>query len=359
VTPIKAIHQMVGNAGPGNSISNGAHLLRTALREWGYRAEIYAETVSPVSSWGTVLPFRRYRPSSGDLLIVHYSHASALTDYVRTLDVPVLLVYHNITPPHFFTGVNPELVQITTRGYEQLSALCARTVCAVAVSEFNRHDLAAAGYSRIEVIPVIMPERLGQVSPDPQVCARLASGVNLLSVGRVAPNKYFEDVIKVFFYYHQIEPQARLFLVGGVSNTQPYVAWLRDFVTWLGLDGCVTFTGHISDAALSAYYRGADTFLCMSEHEGFGIPLVESMRFDVPLIAYAAAAVPETLGGAGVLATEKHFPVIAELVHLLQTDENLRARIIARQQARARDFAPERTLARFRALLEKIAAELQ
>ncbi|MFP4395478.1 MAG: glycosyltransferase family 4 protein [Anaerolineales bacterium] len=358
--PIQAVHQMVGNAGPGNSISNGARLLRRSLRAWGYRADIYAETVAPATSWGDVRPFRRYRPAPGDLLVVHYSQASALIEYVRTLDVPVLLVYHNITPPRFFVGVNPALVQATAQGRAQLPRLRDQTILALADSDFNRRDLEAAGYKHSQVLPVLIPETLSQTPPDPQVAAHLNSGggVNLLCVGRVAPNKRFEDVIKVLFYYRQIEPRARLFLVGNTANTQPYVAWLRDFVAWLGLDEAVTFTDHVSDAALAAYYRGADAFIYMSEHEGFGIPLVESMRFGAPVIAYAAAATPETLGGAGVLVTEKRFPVIAELVHLIQTDAQMRARLIARQHERARDFAPEQVLCRFRALLEEIAPQV-
>jgi glycosyltransferase involved in cell wall biosynthesis len=358
VSSIQAVHQMVGNAGPGNSISNGARLLRDALRDWGYRADIYAETVAPATSWGDVRPFRRYRPAPSDLLVVHYSQASALIEYVRTLEVPVLLVYHNITPPRFFVGVNPALEQATAQGRTQLPRLRDQSVAAIAVSDFNRRDLEKVGYAQIHKIPVIVPETLSQVTPDPQLLASLENGVNLLCVGRVAPNKRFEDVIKTLFYYRQIEPCARLFLVGSTANTRPYAAWLRDFVAWLGLEEAVTFTGHVSDAALAAYYRGADAFVYMSEHEGFGIPLVESMRFGVPVIAYAAAAVPETLGGAGVLVTEKRFPVIAELLHVIQSDAQVRGRLIARQHARARDFAPEQVLHQFRALLDEIAPQL-
>ena len=351
MTVIRAVHQMLVNAGPGNSISQGARLLRSALREWGYAADLYAETVSPAIVWEDVRAFRRYRPAAGDLLIVHYTQASPLIDYVTTLDVPVMLVYHNITPAHYFAGVNPRLVQATARGYAQLPALRRQTVCAIADSEFNCRDLKAVGYDSPRVLPVIVPETLSQLPPDPQVLQQLATGVNLLCVGRIAPNKRFEDVIKVLFYYRQIEPQARLTLVGSGRNTVPYLAWLKDFVTYLGLDDAVTFTGYIPDAAVTAYYQGADAFVYMSEHEGFGIPLVESMRFGLPILAYAAAAVPETLGDAGIIVTEKKYPVIAELLHLLHTDADLRRRLIAQQHARVRAFAPERILARFRHVL--------
>jgi len=355
---IRAIHQMLGNAGPGNSISAGARLLRNALREWGYASELYAETVAPASAWKDARHFSRYRPTPDDVLILHYTQASALSDFVRTLPCPLILIYHNVTPAHFFIGVNPDVLATTQRGLTELSTFRERVVLAIADSAFNCRDLLAAGYPQTTVVPIIVPETLSQTPPDPAVTATLAESVNLLCVGRIAPNKRCEDVIKVLYYYRQIEPAARLFLVGHTEYTGPYVAWLREFVAWLGLEDAVTFTGHIPDAALAAYYRHAAAFVYMSEHEGFGIPLVESMRFGVPVLAYAAAAIPETLDGAGILVREKHFPVVAEMLHLLQTDTGLRAQVVERQFARARDFAPATILAQLRKQIEGVLLSL-
>ena len=97
----------------------------------------------------------------------------------------------------------------------------------------------------------------------------------------------------------------------------------------------------------------------MSEHEGFGIPLVEAMRFGVPIVAYASTAVPETMGGAGILVRQKRFAVVAELIHLLQTDAELRQRIVDRQRERARVFAPEVVIAAFRQLLEQVIGRVR
>lgn len=355
---IRSVHQMVGNAGPGNPISAGARVLRSALRAWGFSSEIYAETVAPASVWGDVVPYERYSPADSDLLMLHYAQASPLTDYVKLLAVPLVLVYHNVTPPRYLVGVNPAVALRTQDGQAELSQFRERTVLALGDSEFNRRDLMDAGYTCTEVLPVIVPENLQRMTADGDVLNRLEGGVNLLCVGRVVPNKRHEDVIKVLFYYRQIEPEARLFLVGHTTYYQPYVYWLRGLVTWLGLANAVVFTGHVSDAALAAYYRGADVFVYMSEHEGFGVPLVECMRFDVPIIAYGSTAVPETLGGAGILVRSKRFPIIAELVHLLQTDSALRAQVTARQRERARDFAPDVVLEQFRGYLDTVLGEL-
>jgi len=356
---MRNVHQMVGNAGPGNSISAGALVLRSRLRAWGYNSDIYAESVAPASAWGDILPFTRYKPGAADLLIFHYFQVSPLLDFVKAQRVPLLLVYHNVTPSRFFVGASLETVLRTRRGQAELPAFREQTLVALADSEFNRRDLIEAGYTRTGIVPVIIPDTLRQVSPDADVLAQLQDSVNLLCVGRVAPNKRPEDVIKAFFYYRQIEARARLFFVGHTTYTRPYVHWLRGLVAWLGLEGVVTFTGHVSDAALAAYYRRADVYVYMSEHEGFGIPLVESMRFGVPIIAYASSAVPETLGGAGILMRKKQFPVVAELIHLLQTDPALRAQVLARQQERARDFAPDVVLERFRGYLDAVMGELE
>jgi glycosyltransferase involved in cell wall biosynthesis len=290
--------------------------------------------------------------------MLHYTQASLLTDHVKQLAVPLVLVYHNVTPPRYLAGVNPAVSLRTQDGQAELPQFRERTVLALGDSEFNRRDLMDAGYSRTEVLPVIVPDDLQRVTPDEDVLFRLKGGVNLLCVGRVVPNKRHEDVIKVLFYYRQIEPKARLFLVGHTSYYQPYVYWLRGLVTWLGLADAVIFAGHVSDAALAAYYRGADVFVFMSEHEGFGVPLLECMRFGVPIIAYDSSAVPETLGGAGILVRSKRLPVVAELVHLLKTDSALRAQVTARQRERARDFAPELVVEQFRGYLDAVLSEL-
>jgi glycosyltransferase involved in cell wall biosynthesis len=349
---------MLGNAGPGNSISAGARVLRDALRAWGYRSEIFAETVAPSSSWGDVKPYARYKPADSDLLILHYTQASALTDYVSTLRVPLVLVYHNVTPAGFFAGVNAEVAARARNGRDDLPRFRDQTVLGLGDSEFNRRDLDEAGYARTGVLPVIVPEDLLQIPPDARVLDQLENSVNLIHVGRVAPNKRVEDAVKVLHYYNQIEPRARLYLVGHTAYYGPYVQWLRGLVAWLSLDDAVTFTDHVSDAALVAYYRGADVLVYMSEHEGFGIPLVESMRFGVPIIAYASSAIPETLGGAGILVQEKRYPVIAELIHLLQTDAAFRTQVIACQTERVAAFAPDAVLEQFRRYLDVAIAEL-
>jgi glycosyltransferase involved in cell wall biosynthesis len=177
-------------------------------------------------------------------------------------------------------------------------------------------------------------------------------------VGRPVPNKRQDDVIRVFAHYRQrFAPTARLILVGGSDEANDYVEDLRQLVRRLDIRRHVTFTGLVDDRQLVAYYRVAQVFVSMSEHEGFGVPLLEAMYFDLPVIAYAAAAVPYTLGQAGILVHEKNFSTIAELVHRIISDEPYRAQILAAQRRRLKDLAPQKVKAMLRLYLDTLLEE--
>ncbi|HFQ92904.1 MAG TPA: glycosyltransferase [Anaerolineae bacterium] len=341
-----SLHQFVTGAMPGNAIYNEAVIMRDALRRWGFRAEIYAERIHP-SLRGAARPYTRYRPN-GEPVLFHYSLGSRLSDDLLQLSGPLILRYHNVTPPRLMAGMAPWLRDGAAKGRRDLPLFAARTSLALADSAYNQRDLTAAGFERTAVLPLIQPEDLFQAQPAPSFLARFRDGrVNLLFVGRIAPNKRQEDVMKTLYAYRQINPSARLLLAGSEGGAGMYGRWLRRFARQYDLEKDVFFLGQVTQAELAALYRASHIFVCMSEHEGFGNPLVESMRFDLPVMAYAAAAVPETLGGAGILVKEKRYPVIAETIHLLQTDETFRQAVIAGQRERAAAFQQKKLLAQF------------
>jgi glycosyltransferase involved in cell wall biosynthesis len=351
---IRNIHQMQVAAATENSIGNEVLELQAALRDWGFRSEIYADEIAP-SMRGRARHFSRYHPSSNDMVVLHYSTGSPLVDFVQSLQVPLVLVYHNVTPEPFWTGVGSAEKTRARRGREALLGLADRTVLALARSEYSRTELIEMGFNRARVWSVVVPDRLFSAPPDEEVLNQHRNDevTSLLFVGRIVPNKRQEDIIKSLYFYRKIRPDSRLFLIGSWSNSRRYADWLRQFAHRLGLADGVHLCGHVSTAALAAYYHLADVLICMSEHEGFGIPLVEAMRFGVPVIAYASTAVPETMGGAGILIREKRFEVVAELIHILQTDTDLRQQIVDRQRERARVFKPEIVLGAFRELLHE------
>lgn len=345
------VHQMIVGVMPQDAITEHAFTLREALRGWGYNSEIYTKGIHPALS-KEVLSYTRYRPRRGDrdILIFHYSTGSDVSDYVRSLPVHLIMLYHNVTPAEYFRDLDRQYFEEADKGRAELETLKDAVDLALADSEFNRQELERRGYPRTGVLPIFLDEERYNRPPDQGLLDSFQGDgyTNLLFVGRIVPNKRQEDVIKVFYYYKRINPRARLFLVGPVRDrAEPYRRWLEDVVAYLNLPD-VHFCGYVPFEALLAYYRLAHVFVCMSEHEGFCKPLVESMYFDVPIMAYDATAVPYTLGGAGILVREKRYDAVAEMINLLVTDADLRQRIIAGQRERLRHFLKSSALAIFK-----------
>jgi glycosyltransferase involved in cell wall biosynthesis len=226
-------------------------------------------------------------------------------------------------------------------GREELASLVPSVDLALADSEYNRRELADLGFRRTGVLPLFI-DFLKYAAPSNDFVRRLYRDgrANILFVGRIAPNKKIEDLIKVAFYYKKyISPLVRLTVVGKTSSLPKYFESLVRMADKFYLKPEeIVFTGHVPDAEMFALYRASDVFLSMSEHEGFCLPLVESMVFDLPIVAYDAAAVPFTLDGAGVLVGTKRPDRVAELVARVAGDEDLRRRIIEGQRRRLERF---------------------
>jgi len=230
---------------------------------------------------------------------------------------------------------------------------------ALADSEFNRRDLVAAGVpeNRTTVLPIFVGlDRFVQVERDPALYQQMRQNdwTNLLYVGRLAPNKGCDDLIKLLYTYRKyINPAAHLWLVGNRSVVR-YVRYLEALITRLGLDDAVSFTDRVSLSELRTCYEASDMLLYGSRHEGFGVPLLEAMHFGVPIVAYAAAAVPETLDGAGVLFRRWAYAEVAELLDLVHRDADLKGRIIMGQRRRLADFDPAYVEAELRRTLVQL-----
>jgi len=335
----------------GDAIANHVLEIDARLRNWGYDTAIYAQHVAPEMT-GRVRRDSDFAPhlhARDELLIYHYSIYSPNTRLFRAARGRRLLIYHNITPPHFFRRWDAGQALLCEAGLRALRTL---RECDLALgdSEFNRQELIEAGFSpeATGVLPIFLPP-----FPDvPHVKIGASETVNWLTVGRVVPNKAIEDVIRIFYVYHRfINARSRLDIAG--SRYLPaYDAQLDRLVAELGLTDCVTFAGRVSDAELAAYYRAADLYVAASFHEGFCAPLVECMHFGVPILARKAAAMPETLGDGGVLFTDLGYDQVAEMAHLLVDDAALRQRVIQKQKERLQVLGPDRAEA---ALMQALA----
>jgi len=335
------IHQLLAGFTFGDAISNYARELQKIIRSWGHPSEIF---VAP----NAIEPKVRHlcRPLSehasvsrkGNILIYHFSIGSAASAYYASAPDARVMIYHNITPARFFSVLNPELAALLGEGRREMEQLRGATELALAVSEYNRRELAAAGFGRTGLIPLTLDWSSLDGSPSRSLLLKYRSARDsLVFVGRLVPNKKFEDLLKAFYYYKLLKPAARLFLVGKETGQEAYAEYLRAVIRELELRD-VVFTGHISHREWLAYYRLGRVFLCLSEHEGFCLPLLEAMHFGLPVMAYAAAAVPDTMGGAGILIREKNYPEIAEMASALCNDLRLREAVLKRQRERVAAF---------------------
>ncbi|MDP9386546.1 MAG: glycosyltransferase, partial [Actinomycetota bacterium] len=304
---MRALHQFVPTFEPG---AVGAHMLelqRLARERLGVEAELFAEFVHPAmegrarrhTDYGRRVPAR-----PGDVLVYHVAIGSAVADFVRDRGEPLVVDHHNITPPELYERWEPAAAYGCSWGRAQLPELAGRAVLGVADSTFNEDELRRAGYTATATAPILLDLDGFATTADEAALAALqetSTGTEWLFVGRVSPNKCQHDVIKAFAAYRKVyDPGARLHLVGG-SSSASYWSALEGYAAALGLSGAVHLTGSVSPGRLAAHYRAADVLVCLSRHEGFCIPLLESMAHRVPVVALAATAVPGTVGDAGVL----------------------------------------------------------
>jgi glycosyltransferase involved in cell wall biosynthesis len=291
-----------------------------------------------------LLPAYQERSGPDNVIILHFSIGSQVSSFAYHLPDKLMLVYHNITPPHWFAHYLPRVAKQCFKGRQELTRLTDRTSLAVGVSEYNRRELESMGFDPTGVLPYRSDPELFSVSPSSSVFEMFDDAkVNFLFVGRVMPNKRFEDLLKVFkIYQKHIDRNCRLILVGECCDFERYYEDLLGLADKLALEN-VFFPGHVSTSDLVAYYSVADLFLCMSEHEGFCAPILEAFRFGIPVMAFAAGAVPETMGGAGVLIHEKKFEEIAELAFLLLNDATLHERVVAEQDRVLEEIASRDT----------------
>ena len=348
------VHHFHPTIVPADAISNHVVALHELARRDGLDSRVYA-IESNRELDGGVLPYRRLfravKPE--DTLLLHYSMGNEVFDQLAKLPARKVLIYHNVTPPEFFSGINPHAALHAQLGRTQLATLADRMELGVGVSDYNRRELESAGFRRTAVVPLLIDWRAYAAAPDPAVLAHWSTArTKLLFVGRISPHKRQDDLIRLIAYYRAcIDPEAQLILVGSYRDQPQYHGRLRALAEELGIAGAVTFTGSVSLAALVGYYRVATAFVSLSEHEGFGVPLLEAMRFDVPVVAYDAGAVAETLGEAGLRVKTRELPEIAELIGLVGERPDLRASLVAAGQRRVADFSTERVEKRTRDVL--------
>lgn len=335
------VDQLVPAFHRGDAIGDTAFHMKEFFLSCGFQSEIYCldrdegleEESELFSAFG--------KPCLSDVTILHYALPSPLTKAFAELPSRRVILYHNLTPHEFFAEFSPEMERISRLGRDELAFLAPRVTLALADSEFNRQELVQVGFPKTEVFPLFVDFEKYKRPMNPFTYELFRDDrINVLFVGRIVPNKKIEDLIRVIFYYKKyISPLVRLVVVGKTSSLPAYYRSLVRLADEFYLKPEeICFTGHIPDDEMISLYRASDVFLSLSEHEGFGLPFIESMVFDLPIIAYDCTAVPFTLDGAGVLIKAKRPDYISELIDIVAHREKLRQEIITGQRQRLGKF---------------------
>jgi glycosyltransferase involved in cell wall biosynthesis len=344
------VSQVLCAAGPVDAVTNQVFAWRGRFDEWGWEGADYSARVAPGFRTPALRDLRELEPVDGEVVLVHYSGYASGLERVLAATRRTLLVSHNVTPPRYFWAIDPVTAAVCELGREQLGRLAAAAGAVAGVSEFNGRELEQLSGRPAAVIPVLF-----QPGPIPDDLVEPDRPPTVLFVGRRAPHKRQDLVIAAFARYRRSSPGARLVLVGSPA-TDEFEAELRALADRLA-PGRVRFEREISGARLASHYAEADVFLCLSEHEGFCVPLLEALHFGVPVIARDAGAVAEVLGDAGMLlGNGDRTATVAELLRIVVGDGELRAELRERGARRLEHYDAGRTAARLRAAVEELAA---
>jgi len=343
-----AVHQFIATFEPG-AIGNHALEVQRTLRGAGYESEIFAEfTRPPFEDQAHVHTDYDKRAKQDDILLYHMAIGSNVASYLLSRPERVVLIHHNITPVEYYEPWDPGVTYGMAWGRNQLRELAPRTTLGLAVSEYNRRELEALHYRRTAVVPITVDFAAFDHSVDDEAVQRLRDakgkgGYDWLFVGWIAPHKCQHDIIRAFAAYKQMYNDGSRLHIVGRTGLEVYREACEKLIAELGLQDSATLHGQVTDGELGAFYRESDVLVCMSEHEGVGIPLLEAMHHNLPIVAYAAAAVPETVGNAGIVLPRKRPATVAAAVHRVLSDKALQTALAEAQRERIVQFSVEKS----------------
>lgn len=353
-----AIHQFHSGSAYGDAVTNGLLLTQELLRELGFKSEIYVEHVAEELNH-KLKHYKTYKSSPNQVLLVHHSMGHDLADWIINLPDVKILVYHNITPASFFPKNSPAF-QYSSLGREQLKLFRSAMTASICDSPYNAEELIELQYKNISIIPLLIDiENIKNNIYNHKIIESNSEIFTILFVGRICQNKCQHDIVEVFKHLiEMVDQPVQLVLVGGYSLNDQYYQFLEQIVSLYKLNDYVKIVGKVSEEDLYAWYRAADVFICMSEHEGFGVPLMESMIFDVPVVAYKSSNVPYTLGTGGILFNEKKYQEIAALINLIRKNRSFRRTILKHQRRRLEDFSRSHLISSLLKVLTDIDIEI-
>ncbi len=334
----------------GDAVGENALAIHRYLR--GQGVETFIMTPDIKSEHPAVKPIdfdflKKLTPK--DAVLYHIAVATPFASLIPELAAKKVIISHNVTPPAFYAEIAPEIAELLEKTLKELRFFVAnqhRIDAFVGVSRYNTEQLRKMGAERCYTVPLVIDWSRFERGANPYFASLFQDDrVNLLFVGRIVPNKKIEDLIKFLFYYKEaISPRVRLVIAGNTKSLPRYSLALKDLAERFFLRSDeVVFTGWVEEDELIALYKTAHVFVSASEHEGFGVPFVEAMHFRLPIIAYDAAAVAETIGGGGVLMRTKRPDLWGEAIYELVTNRELREKIQQNQARRIEQLRAQRS----------------
>ncbi len=326
----------------GDAIGQEAISIKEFFIKKGFKSEIYTFSTDKQVE-GMAKNIREYEDRD-DIKIYHYAIPSELTDFFLKAKGLKVLRYHNITPYKFFYKSRKDLFRIGYYGRKELIKLKSAIHVGVGDSEYNRKELEEIGYPNTFSFPLMInfpsykKKRIKMIEK-----LFLDGKFNIFFAGRIVPNKKIEDLIKIFFYFKKyVHQNSRLIISGNTRADKRYYYALLDYRNYFFLtEKDVVFTGHIPYDEFLTLYQISDVFMTMSEHEGFCLPLVEAMIYNLPIVAYKSTAIPYTLDGAGVMVKNKNPALVGELLFELKNNEKFREKVLSSQEKRIKHLKKE------------------
>lgn len=338
----KAIHQFHSGSAYGDAVTNGMLFTKKILEEFGFESKIYVEHIAPEYK-NEIEHFSSYISDEDNILFLHHSMGHDQDEWIYDLKDKIILVYHNITPETFFEK-DSVFYNYSLKGRRQLDLLKEKSIASIGDSILNIDELLSRGFNKdkSKVIPLLLDvDSIKSHTWNYNLYDKYCDTFNIVFVGRVAENKCQHEIIEIYNKFKQkTNLKTKCFIIGSFSNDK-YGQGLCNLIDKYNLNDEVIITNKVESEDLYAYYRLADTFLCMSEHEGFGVPLVESMIFDVPVIAFDSSNIKNTLNGGGILIEEKNFDRISDILYKISTNRAFRREVLYKQREAVKVYENE------------------
>jgi len=324
------IHQFSPSANHGDGITNGMLYFQKILTQLKFVSYIYAQKIE--DDLEGVKSYKEFdKTDKNQIIFIHYSIYYDFSAWIDTLTINKHIIYHNITPPEFFKN-DKFLYEMCKKGLEMLPSLPSKFDGAIGDSELNSNHLKNLDFKNVHTIPLLVDtNKIINASWNKDLFDSTVDDFNIIFVGRLARNKAQHDIIEIARIYRYINENFKFYIIGGTTD-KSYEYELKQKIISNNLQDKVILTGKVTNQDLYAYYKSANVFLCMSEHEGFGIPLIESMLFSVPIVAYDSSNIKDTLNQGGILFHEKSHQHIAATIQVIRENPKFRYEVLKTQK---------------------------